>query len=47
MSLARVASLSCCAHYCVMATPVGFRSIGSDFCNSAALGGRSLLLEVR
>ena len=40
MSLARVASLSCCAHYCVMAAPVGLRSMGSGFCDSAALGGR-------
>ena len=45
MSLARVASLSCCAHYCVMAAPVGLRSMGSGFCDSAALGGRPLPLE--
>ena len=44
--LARVASLSCCAHYCVMAAPVGLRSMGSGFCDSAALGGRPLPLSL-
>ena len=34
-----------CAHYCVMAAPVGLRSMGSGFCDSAALGGRPLRLE--
>ena len=40
-----MASLSCCAQNCVMAAPVGLRSMGSGFCDSAALGGRPLPLE--
>ena len=42
-----VALLFCCTYYCVMAAPVGLRSKGSDFCDSAALGWFLPLVSIR